>query len=104
LNQLVSEKKKNEQIAKNAFEQRVKETKQKAIEENKKNAEKYGNVITQDIDKEGNLIGVSETQQSNDTESISVADIRTELFDGENVVVGKTDYGQSQLKSGPFAK
>jgi hypothetical protein len=104
LNQLVSEKQKNEQIAKNAFEQRVKETKQKAIEENKKNAEKYGNVITQDIDKEGNLIGVSETQQSNDTESISVADIRTELFDGENVVVGKTDYGQSQLKSGPFAK
>jgi hypothetical protein len=101
LNQLVSEKQKNEQIAKNAFEQRVKETKQKAIEENKKNAEKYGNVITQDIDKEGNLIGVSEI---NNTESISVADIRTELFDGENVVIGKTDYGQSQLKSGPFAK
>jgi hypothetical protein len=26
-----------------------------------------------------------------------------ELFDGENVVVGKTDYGQSKLLSGPFA-
>jgi hypothetical protein len=25
------------------------------------------------------------------------------LFEGENIVVGKTDYGQSQLKSGPFS-
>ena len=100
LNQLASEKKKNEAIAKSAFEQRVKETKQKAIEENKKNAEKHGNVITQDIDSDGNLIEAGH----NSTETISVADIRSELFEGENVVVGKTDYGQSQLKSGPFSK
>ena len=109
LNQLVSEKKKNEEIAKTTFEQRIKETKQKAIEENKKNAEKHGNVITQDIDKEGNLVGAGyntteETFTSKELDSISVADIRSELFEGENVVVGKTDYGQSQLKSGPFAK
>jgi len=109
LNQLAQEKKKNEEVAKSAFEQRVKETKQKAIDENKRNAEKHGNVLTQDIDNEGNLIGVghSTTEQnfeSKDPETISVADIRSELFDGENVVVGKTDYGQSQLKSGPFAK
>lgn len=109
LNQLSQEKKKNEEVAKTAFEQRIKETKQKAIDENKKNAEKHGNVITQDIDEEGNLIGVGnntteQTFSTKDPESISVADIRSELFDGENVVVGKTDYGQSQLKSGPFAK
>jgi hypothetical protein len=109
LNQLVSEKKKNEEIAKTTFEQRIKETKQKAIEENKKNAEKHGNVITQDIDKEGNLVGAGyntteETFTSKELDSISVADIRSELFEGENVVVGKTDYGQSQLKSGPFVK
>jgi hypothetical protein len=104
LNQLVSEKKKNEQIAKNAFEQRVKESKQNAIEENKKNAEKHGNVLTQDIDEEGNLVGITENIQQNTSETISVADIRSELFDSENVVVGKTDYGQSKLKSGPFAK
>ncbi len=108
LNQLAHEKKKNEEVAKNAFEQRVKETKQKAIDENKKNAEKHGNVLTQDIDEEGNLVGVGQTttEQIFDTkepENISVADIRSELFDGENIVVGKTDYGQSQLKSGPFA-
>ena len=109
LNQLVSEKKKNEEIAKTTFEQRIKETKQKAIEENKKNAEKHGNVITQDIDKEGNLVGAGyntteETFTSKELDSISVADIRSELFEGENVVVGKSDYGQSQLKSGPFVK
>lgn len=109
LNQLVHEKKKNEEIAKTTFEQRVKDTKQKAIDENKKNAEKHGNVITQDINEDGELIGVglTTTEQSlnsKEPESISVADIRSELFDGENVVVGKTDHGQSQLKSGPFAK
>ena len=108
LNQLAHEKKKNEEVAKSAFEQRIKETKEKAIEENKKNAEKHGNAVTQDIDAEGNLIGVGNNSTENnfttkDPESISVADIRSELFEGENVVVGKTDYGQSQLKSGPFA-
>jgi hypothetical protein len=108
LNQLSHEKKKNETVAKTAFEQRIKETKQKAIEENKKNAEKHGNVITQDIDNEGNLVGAGHnttesTFESKEPETISAADIRSELFDGENIVVGKTDYGQSQLKSGPFA-
>jgi hypothetical protein len=108
LNQLAQEKKKNEIIAKTAFEQRIKETKQKAIDENKKNAEKYGNVVTQDIDEEGNLVGAGNnttesTFNTKEPHTISVADIRSELFDGENIIVGKTDYGQSQLKSGPFA-
>jgi hypothetical protein len=109
LNHLAQEKKKNEENAKTAFEQRVKESKQKAIDENKKNAEKHGNLITQDIDEEGNLLGIGnntteQTFSTKDPESISVADIRNELFEGDNIVVGKTDYGQSQLKSGPFAK
>jgi hypothetical protein len=109
LNQLANEKKKNQSIAKTAFDERIKETKQKAIDENKKNAEKYGNTITQDIDSEGNLIGVSDfnstekTFSSKEPENISVADIRSELFESENIVTGKTDYGISQLKSGPFA-
>jgi len=107
LNQLAQEKQKNESAAKNAFESRVKETKQKAIDENKKNAEKHGNILTQDIDKEGNLIGVSATSQekalTTNADTISVADIRSELFDGENIVVGKTDYGRSELVSGPFS-
>lgn len=120
LNQLMSEKNKNEQFAKNSFEQRVKETKRKAIEDNIKNAEKTGNVLTQTIDNEGNLIGVQHTantqesflreaaaaagNETHDNNSISVSDIRRELFEGDNIVVGKSDYGQSELLSGPFAK
>jgi hypothetical protein len=108
LNQLMHEKTKNESSAKTAFDQRVKETKQKAIEENIKNAEKSGNTLTQSIDKDGNLIGVNSSSSSLDfgnkePETISAADIRMELFEGENIVIGNTDHGQSELISGPFA-
>jgi len=101
LNQLAQEKQKNETVAKTAFEQRVKETKQKAIDDNKKNAEKHGSSLTQDIDNEGNLVGVEDAKFAKN-DNISVADIRSELFDAENVVVGQTDYGRSKLVSGPF--
>lgn len=107
LNQLAHEKRNNENAAKNAFEQRVKETKQKAIEDNKKNAEKFGSTITQDIDEEGNLIGAGVVTQEKilgDDDTISTEDIRKELFEGENIVTSKnTDHGQSELISGPFA-
>jgi hypothetical protein len=107
LNQLMSEKVKNETNAKNAFEQRLKETKQKAIEENIKNAEKSGNALTQTIDDAGNLVGIANmnTQENvlAEKEEISVSDIRSELFESENVVIGKSDNGQSLLVSGPFA-
>jgi hypothetical protein len=107
LNQLMHEKQKNESNAKTEFEKRVKETKQKAIEENIKNAEKTGNALSQTIDEQGNLIGVKNVNTQETTlgeqENISTADICKELFENENVVIGKSDYGQSQLKSGPFA-
>jgi vacuolar-type H+-ATPase subunit I/STV1 len=108
LNKLMSEKSKSEENAKNAFEQRVKETKKKAIEDNIKNAEKSGNTLTQTIDDAGNLIGVGLANTQEKTLAgkgieISVADIRSELFEGENIIVGKSDNGQSQLLSGPFA-
>jgi hypothetical protein len=109
LNQLMNEKVKNETNAKNAFDQRVKETKQKAIEENIKNAERSGNTLTQTIDDNGNLVGINNvnTQETTlslkDNNEISAADIRKELFEGDNIVVGKSDYGQSELISGPFA-
>lgn len=107
LNQLMHEKKKNEENAKTDFEQRVKETKQKAIEENIKNAEKSGNALTQTIDKNGNLIGVSQlnTQENifHDKENVTHDDICKELFEGSNIVTGDTDHGRSELKSGPFS-
>ena len=107
LNQLMHEKNKNEANAKTAFDQRIKETKKKAIEENIKNAEKSGNTLSQTIDEQGNLVGVNNVNTHEfalkEQENISTADICKELFNGENVVVGQTDYGQSQLLSGPFA-
>ena len=107
LNQLMHEKNKNESFAKSAFDQRVKETKKKAIEENIKNAEKTGATLTQNIDADGNLIGVGNmnTQEKTlkDQEGISAANIRAELFEGENIIIGKTDNGQSELLSGPFS-
>jgi len=108
LNQLMHEKQKNEANAKADFEKRVKETKQQAIEENIKKAEKSGNTLSQTIDENGNLIGVNKATTQEFTlgeqENISTADICKELFEGENIVIGKSDYGQSQLKSGPFSK
>lgn len=107
LNQLMHEKKKNEANAKNAFEQRVKEAKQKAIEENTKIADKSGNLLTQTINEQGNLVGVNNANTQEfalgEQENISTADICAELFEGKNIVIGKTDNGQSLLKSGPFA-
>lgn len=61
LNQLHHEKLKNETKAKEEFDRRVIETKKKAIEENIKQAEKTGNVLTQTISKDGDLVGVRET-------------------------------------------
>jgi hypothetical protein len=109
LNQLMHEKTQNESFAKSAFEQRVKDTKKKAIEENIKHAEKTGASLTQTIDEQGNLVGVNNlnTQEATfsgkEQDEISAADIRKELFEGDNIVVGKTDNGQSELISGPFA-
>ena len=91
LNKLMHEKTKNETNAKNAFEQRVKETKQQAIEENIKNAEKSGNVLTQSIDDNGNLIGVNtqEHKLREENQEISTANVRKELFEGDNIITRK---------------
>lgn len=107
LNQLMHEKNKNEANAKAEFDKRVKETKQKAIEDNIKKAEKSGNTLSQTIDENGNLVGVgvANTHETffNEQENISTADVCNELFGGDNIVVGKSDNGVSQLLSGPFA-
>ena len=68
LNALHKEKLKNEEMAKKEFEERVRETKKKAIMENVEKAKKSGNVLTQTIDEQGNLIGVKETTNFDDRE------------------------------------
>lgn len=59
LNRLFEEKIKNETYAKNEFEERVKNAKRKAIEDNIQKAKQSGNKLTQTIDEEGNLVGVN---------------------------------------------
>ena len=82
LNQLHKEKMKNEERAKQEFQARIKETKKKAIEENIKLAEKTGNVLTQTMDEEGNLVGVKETVDfdSREVAATETTNIRNELL------------------------
>lgn len=100
LNQLMHEKNKNEAKAKKEFEARVKESKQKAMEDNQRKALESGNVLTQTIDEQGNLVSVKDASTLDNVigGDVSVADIRKELFEDENVVIDKnTDHGLSEI-------
>ena len=90
LNQLMNEKNKNEAAAKTEFEKRVLEAKREAIKENKKIAKETGNKLTQNINKDGQLVGVNNTIESvlGAKEEVTSADIRKELFEGDNVPRG----------------
>jgi hypothetical protein len=91
LNQLMHKKMENEANAKQHFDQRVIESKKKAIEDNIRKAKESGNKLTQNIDENGNLVGVNNTIEASLNESASSSDIRNELFDGDNIVVGRGD-------------
>lgn len=96
LNQLMSEKKTNEEKAKLEFDRRIKETKQKAMDENKRNAEKSGNKLTQIMNKDGDLVNVALVNES-DIYS-TVEDVKRELFEGDNIVTSTGgDYGASEI-------
>lgn len=83
LNALHKEKNKNEEMAKKEFEERVRESKKKAIAENIEKAKKNNNVLTQKIDEEGNLIGVKETV---DFDSREVADAESMKLHNEMLI------------------
>ena len=82
LNQLHHEKLKNETKAKEEFERRIKETKQKAIKENIELAKKSGNVLTQTLNEEGELIGVKQTVdfEGRDVADTASVNLRNELL------------------------
>tara|TARA_A100001015_G_scaffold292937_1_gene368875 strand:- start:893 stop:1891 length:999 start_codon:yes stop_codon:yes gene_type:complete len=109
LNELMAEKKKNDEVATENFKKRVKETKERAIDENIKKAEKSGNRLMQTIDEEGNLINADRMDVpgknllfgDNENDDIATADLRKELFNDENVIVGKqenNDHGLSEIQ------
>lgn len=59
LNDLMHAKQKNEAEAKEEFDNRIKETKEKAILENQKLAKKTGNTLTQIINEDGELVNLA---------------------------------------------
>lgn len=96
LNQLMSEKKTNEEKAKLEFDRRIKDTKQKAMEENKRNAEKSGNKLTQIMNKDGDLVNVALVNEA-DLYSTS-EEVKRELFEGDNIVTSTGgDYGAAEI-------
>lgn len=107
LNELMNEKDKNENNAKQEFDKRVRESKEKAMKDNRKKAEETGVKLTQTINKDGNLVSTNNLNTSElallenaetSNKKISVSDIRKELFEGDNVIVDKnTDHGLSNL-------
>lgn len=101
LNQLMHEKVKNEAKAKDEFEKRIKDAKQQAIADNIKKAKESGNKLTQTLNKDGDLVSVKDinTVDNKLSENVAVADIRKELFEGDNIVTQteNTDKGLNQL-------
>ena len=77
LNDLMANKKTNEENAKDFFNKRVKENKKKAMEENIAKASVTGNKLTQTLDKNGDLIGVKNI--------VDISEVNTALFESDNI-------------------
>lgn len=96
LNELMHEKTKNEEKAKQAFETRVKESKLQAIKENMDLAEKNDNKLTQTINEKGELVSVENmnTLEKNLGVNATIEDIQKQMFEGDDIVMDKnSDHG-----------
>jgi len=90
LNNLMHEKRKNEESAKENFEKRVVDAKKQAIEKNKEMAKKTGNRLTQDLNENNDLISTSSISQEKNVGQIAGLDeIKNELFEGNNIQTKK---------------
>lgn len=102
LNELMAKKKSNEESAKDYFEKRVKETKIKAMEDNKEKALKAGNKLTQTITADGELVSIqnmnTQVAELDRAGDVTPASVRRTLFENENVVTKITDHGLSELR------
>lgn len=96
LNDLMHEKVKNEEKAKQAFDTRVKESKLNAIKENMEKAKENNNRLTQTINEKGELVSIENmnTLEKNLGVNATMEDIKKEMFEGDNIVMDKnTDHG-----------
>ena len=78
LNDLMANKKQNEEKAKEYFDSRVKESKRKAIEENVRKARETNNMLSQTIDKDANLINVRTSTLENVNVGLFSENVSTE--------------------------
>lgn len=92
LNDLMHEKKKNDDKAKCEFDKRVKEAKVAAIQDNIEKAAKSNNKLSQTINEKGELVSIANmnTQEKNLGVNASLEEIRQELFEGESIIIGKS--------------
>ena len=99
LNELMHEKKKNEDNAKLQFDKRVKEAKVKAIKENMEKAQETNNKLTQTINEKGELVSIKNmnTQEKNLGVNATLEEIEKELFEGDTIITGTTDHGVNDL-------
>jgi hypothetical protein len=99
LNELMHEKKKNDDSAKLEFDKRLKESKVKAIQENIEKAAITKNKLSQTINEKGELVSIQNmnTQEKNLGVNATLDEIKKELFEGDNIVVGKSDHGLSEI-------
>jgi hypothetical protein len=99
LNELMHEKKKNDDSAKLEFDKRLKESKVKAIQENIEKASVTKNKLTQTINEKGELVSIQNmnTQEKNLGVNATLDEIKKELFEGDNIVVGKSDHGLGEI-------
>jgi hypothetical protein len=109
LNELMNEKQKNEKSAKLEFDKRIKDAKRQAMEDNIQKAKDSGNVLTQTLNKDGELVNVKDVVSSDNSllkqgEMSTKEEIRDTLFNTENVVTGQTDHGYSELADVKAAK
>jgi hypothetical protein len=93
LNELMHEKKKNEDSAKLQFDKRVKESKVKAIKENMEKAKISNNRLTQTINERGELVTIKNmnTQEKNLGVNATLEEIEKELFEGDTIITGKKE-------------
>ena len=98
LNNLMHEKIKNEEGAKQEFDTRIREAKEKAINENMKNSEKSGSTVSQQLDEQGNLVNTRHVNFDDiddddvlmgPTDPSASANIRSELFDKGDIFRNK---------------
>ena len=99
LNDLMHEKKKNEDKAKLDFDTRVKQSKVEAIEKNIEKAKENNNKLTQTINEKGELVSIENmnTQEKTLGVNATLDEIKKELFEGDVVDEKNTDYGLSEI-------